>query len=133
MMQQNVMVVSERVPLMGSLRNGAQVRRHFLDWDNYVARLPIGEEKFQFYQTLDPLDLEMLQNRIADRLGGGFASESEEEDSLVSSASESEDSEAESTSKARSFTTSRGVLKEEVSDEGMSRIPFKSNVRKEKK
>ena len=97
-----------------------------------MARLPIGEEKFQFYQTLDPLDLEMLQNRITDRLGGGFASESEEEDSLVSSASESEDSEEESASKVRLATTSRGAQKEELLEEGMTRIQFK-NARKEKK
>ena len=119
MLQHNVMIVSERAPLMGVIRNGAQIRRHFLAWDNYVARLPIGEEPAQFYKTLDKDDLELLQMQIADRLGGGLISESESEvDSYPSSGSESQSSEDESVVKTRSGATSRGGVKEESSEEG---------------
>ena len=135
MLQQSVMIVSEKAPRMGVIKNGAQIRRHFLAWDNYVARLPEGEEHAQFYKTLEKSDLDILQVQIADRLGGGLISESESEvESPHSSDSDSPSSEDGSVTKMRlAGGTSRGSSKEELVEEGRTKIQFRSKKKQERK
>ena len=120
---------------MGVIKNGAQIRRQFLAWDNYVARLPEREEHAQFYKTLEKRDLDILQLQIADRLGRGLISESESEvESPHSSDSDSPSSEDGSVTKMRLGGTSRGSSKEELVEEERTKIQFRSKKkRKEKK